>query len=230
MATDITMQAASASLLGLPAEIRVMIIKTVFAGLRYSHDDEDYDTVQKHGFEDLKSRIGIIEVNRLLHRESLPLLGENLTVFIRNGINKTPLLVRNHTTELDVTFHYQQFASQQSDDGKSRWKPEDYYDFLGATFPSLKHIKYVPKLDGADDCSISYVISSLRGKFDVSYRNTFLRADGLLCAAPAEGESAFNFTVNIAVEYALTFGGKDWRNLLLDIYVSHSCPSLPDDY
>lgn len=97
-----------------------MIIKTIFAGLKYSHDDKGYDTVQKHGFEHLKSKIGIIEVNRLLRRESLPLLGENLTVFIRNGINKTPLLVRNHTTELDVTFHYQQFASQQSDDGKSR--------------------------------------------------------------------------------------------------------------
>lgn len=71
------------TLLGLPAEIRVLILREVFRGTFFcpGHDEFCESSIHKDD-NDLSCRNGVLAVNHSLRREALPLVADNLSLYL----------------------------------------------------------------------------------------------------------------------------------------------------
>ena len=214
-------QAVSAPLLGLPPEIRLKIYEAVFTGLRYDTPNStvtSFRYLSRHGFEAIKSEVGLIWVNRFLRNESLPVMGQNLCLYLDDSISNVPLLLRENTTEVDASLHYKEFARN-----KDPWRPEDYYKFLSAIFPCLQHVTYSEQLETVSPSEIDTITSYLSGDCEEEEME-HLEHDGLECAIPVEGGPKFTFTVDIPIGFDLRHKHIDYVNVIYCLYVSHPLP------
>ncbi|KAK5087737.1 hypothetical protein LTR70_006838 [Exophiala xenobiotica] len=209
-------QAVSAPLLGLPPEIRLKIYEAVFTGLRYDTPNSTetfYRYTSRQGFEEIKSKVGLIWVNRFLRNESLPVMGQNLCVQLDDSISNVPLLLRENTTEVDASLHYKEFARNEH----HPWRPEGYYKSLSATFPCLQHVRYGEHLETVDCSKIDIIISCLSGDCDENVMEQF-DYDGLKYAVPAEGGPKFTFTVDIPIGFDFRHMDIDYVNVIYSLY------------
>ncbi|KAK5956353.1 hypothetical protein OHC33_002930 [Knufia fluminis] len=214
-------QPASPSLLGLPAEIRLMILKAVFSDVRYYHSDDDHKKPTRHArqaFEDLKSNISLIWVNKLLRNDSIPLLKQSLEVYVVWDIKLVDFLIQEYATTLTTTDHVINFGEESQRSPNQTWVPEDYFKLVKGKFRSLRHIRYETQGEDSGTYDINDMISSFRGESDDSYIEDYFSHDGLECEAPTAGQEPFTFTADIVIEYNFIHGSKTWFNRIFELY------------
>lgn len=151
------------SLLGIPPETRLDILRELFRGVFFGpgHDKFCKSPIHHEGLE-LSACCAVLAVNRLIRNESLPILAQNLSIFLRQRRILSSLDPREEKLPgfcHNVSILYMSIGTH--------WFPR--LRGLQSTFPNLKRVEYflgIPNSHFTYPAGMAAVVSILTGGDD----------------------------------------------------------------